>query len=84
MRLGKPADPARVEEYADGAYFELGSALRLFSLEEKKENELTVLSQTDAFRSMEHCDLKELVVFGCNGVAVTADQIVHLAKQLHA
>ncbi|MFM1654998.1 SMI1/KNR4 family protein [Brevibacillus sp. B_LB10_24] len=57
-----------LREQANGAFFDRGSTLRLFSLDKIDGEPFSVLSQTEYFRNMEHCELKELVVFGCNGV----------------
>lgn len=55
-------------KYANGAFFDMGNALQLFPLDKIEGEPFSVLSQTEYFRNMEHCKLKELVVFGCNGV----------------
>ncbi len=67
--VGVPLPPTYknwLREYGNGAFFDIGTTLQLFPLDNREE-ELSVRSQTDFFRSMDECALKDLVVFGCNG-----------------
>lgn len=57
-----------LKEYGNGGFFDRGNALQLFPLHHTDEKQVSVLSQTGYFRSIEYCQLKDLVVFGCSGV----------------